>query len=354
MIAAEGVLTVNDLARRRRLGRSAVSVSALGFGGNALSNLYAAVDEAEAFAAVEAAYAGGVRYFDTAPLYGHGLGEHRLGRALRGVDRASFVLSTKVGRLLRPHGAVAPPKPSARLGGIFVDELPFSPVFDYSAAGVVRSIEDSLQRLGLNRIDVALVHDIDRWTHGDAYDERLTQVRDAALPALAQLKADGVIGAIGIGVNEVDACLRLADHPAVDCLMLAGRYTLLERDAAAALFARCLERDITVLAAAPFNSDILATGATADARYNYLPPPSDIIERVRALERVCANYNVPLAAAALQFPLRHPAVGSVVAGCRTGAEAKGSIALVCTPIPAAFWAALDALDADVPLVQVAR
>ncbi len=335
---------MNDLGQRRRLGRSSVTVTPLGFGGNALSNLYAAVDEAQAVNAAVAAYNGGVRYFDTAPLYGYGLGEHRMGRALRGFARDSFALSTKVGRLLRPHGLVPPARLTPRQGGIFVDELPFTPVFDYSAAGVRRSIEDSLQRLGTNRLDVVFVHDIDRWTHGATYEERLAQVRAAALPELQRAKDAGLIGAIGAGVNEIEACVRLADAPEIDCFMLAGRYTLLERTGSAPLFARCRERGIAVIAAAPFNSGILATGVTPQARYNYLPPPPEIVARVAQLETLCARYAVALPAAALQFPLRHQAVAAVVAGCRSRAESEQIVAFLAEPIPEPFWAAVDALD----------
>jgi len=346
--------TVIELVQRRRLGPSAVSVSPLGFGGNALSNLYTVVDEAQALEAVRASYAGGVRYFDTAPLYGYGLGEHRLGQALRGFPRDSYVLSTKVGRILRPHGPVAPAKLTASQGGIFVDELPFTPVFDYSADGVRRSIEDSLQRLGTNRLDVALIHDIDRWTHGEAYEERLAEVVGAALPALQRCKDEGLIAAIGAGVNEVEACLRLVDNPAVDCFMLAGRYTLLERDGSGELFGRCRARGIAILAAAPFNSGILATGATPNARYNYLPAPPHILARVAALERLCVKHGVTLAAAALQFPLQHPAVASVVAGCRSRSEAEQSLALLAEPIPAEFWFDIEALGATAPAAEAVR
>ncbi len=214
--------------------------------------------------------------------------------------------------MLQPHGRDAPPKLTPREGGIFVDELPFSVVFDYSAAGVRRSIEDSLQRLGTNRLDVALVHDIDRWTHGDRYEERLAQVVREALPQLQLAKSAGVVRAIGIGVNEVEACLRLADQAAIDCFMLAGRHTLLERSGCDELFACCARRGISVIAAAPFNSGILATGATPDARYNYLPAPPDIVNRA-----------------------------GVVVGCRSEAEAREAAALFSQPIPLEFWTAVD-------------
>jgi D-threo-aldose 1-dehydrogenase len=211
-----------------------------------------------------------------------------------------------------------------------------------------------LQRLGTNRIDVALVHDIDRWTHGDAYEDRLAEVIGAALPALQQARDEGVIGAIGIGVNEIDACRRFSDVAGIDCFMLAGRYTLLEREGSAELFAACARRGISILAAAPFNSGILATGATPEARYNYLPAPPEVRARVAVLEGLCAKYGVSLAAAALQFPLREPAVAAVVAGCRSQLEAEQSLALLAQPIPAAFWSELSNCRSDVRIAEAVR
>lgn len=319
-----------------------MTVGPLCFGGNALANLYTVVAETQALDAVVASYERGLRTFDTAPLYGYGLGEHRMGAALRRFPRDSFVLSTKVGRLLQPHGPIAPAKLSVEQGGIFSDELPFTPVFDYRFDGVMRSVADSLQRLGTNRLDVALVHDIDRHTHGAAYDERFADVVNGALPALRRLKDEGVIGAIGAGVNDIDACERLLDSGPLDCVMLAGRHTLLERTGADGLFARCVDRGVAVLAAAPFNSGILATGAVAGARYNYVPAPAAILADVAELEQICRTYDVTLAAAALQFPLRHPAVAGVVAGFRSRAEAERGSALMQQPIPAAFWSAVAA------------
>ena len=187
-----------------------------------------------------------------------------------------------------------------------------------------------------------------------ADEVHISRVTGAALPALQRAKDEGLIAAIGAGVNDVEACLRLADHPAIDCFMLAGRYTLLERAGCAELFARCSEREIGIVAAAPFNSGILASGATADARYNYLPATLEIRERVAQLERVCAAYGVPLAAAALQFPLQTPAVTCVVAGCRSRAEARASLALLAEPIPAAFWAAVRTADTSARPAGAAR
>ncbi len=213
----------------RRVGTSDVAVSPLGFGGNVLGNLYATVEEDAALDTVAAAFESGIRLFDTAPLYGHGLSEHRMGNALRRYPRDAFVLSSKVGRLLKPHGKVPPPKLDPSQGGIFTGELPFQPVFDYTYEGTIRSVEDSLQRLGMNRIDMVLIHDADMWTHGDQYEARLEDVRTGALPALQKLKEDGVIRAYGAGVNQAEACERLMDIGRFDAFLLAGRYTLLEQ-----------------------------------------------------------------------------------------------------------------------------
>ena len=195
----------------RRIGRTALEVSVLGFGGNALGNLYDLVDEAVARDTVTAAWETGVRYFDTAPMYGHGLSERRIGDALRLLPRDELVLSTKVGRLLRPYGKVPPPRPSAKEGGIFTGELPFLPVFDFSYEATIRSFEDSLQRLGLNRIDLLLIHDADEWSQGARYAEALRTVETGALRALERLKGEGTIGAFGAGVNQAEACERLMD-----------------------------------------------------------------------------------------------------------------------------------------------
>jgi D-threo-aldose 1-dehydrogenase len=342
-----------DLAARCPLGDSDVEVAPLGFGGNVLGNLYGALDEAAALDTVVAAHEAGVRYFDTAPLYGHGLSEHRIGQVLRRYERASFVLSSKVGRLLKPHGKVPPPRLPPSQGGIFADELPFQPQFDYGYAGTIRSVEDSPQRLGMNRIDVALIHDADEWTHRERYDERVEEVRRGALPALRHLKDEGVIRAFGAGVNQAEACERLMDVGGFDCFLLAGRYTLLEQGALDGFLPRCTREKVSIILGAPFNSGILATGAIADARYNYLPAPDDVKQRVAAIERSCQRHGVTLAAAALQFPLAHPAVVTVIPGARSRAEAERNAALMSEPIPAAFWSDLqrDGLireDAPVP------
>lgn len=337
---------------RRRIGRTSLEVSVLGFGGNALGNLYAEVDEGEARRAVRTAHQTGVSYFDTAPMYGHGLSERRVGDALRALPRDGFVLSTKVGRLLKPYGRVPPPRPSVKEGGIFTGELPFLPTFDFGYDATMRSFEDSLQRLGLNRVDVLLIHDCDEWSQGARYAEALRTVERGALKALEKLKAEGTIGAFGAGVNQVEACERLMDLGPFDVFMLAGRYTLLEQGGLETFLPRCLREGVSVIAAAPYNSGILATGAVPDARYNYVPAPPEVLQRVARIEAVARAHGVALAAAALQFVLGHPAVVSVIPGGRTPAEVEQNARWASAPIPAAFWTQLKEqglLRADAPV-----
>jgi D-threo-aldose 1-dehydrogenase len=305
----------------------------LGLGGAPLGNLFAPVSDADARALLDAAWAAGCRSFDTAPHYGHGLSERRFGDALRPHPRAAFALSSKVGRLLTPAAAVP------REQHAYVDGLPFVQHWDYSAAGVRRSVEDSLQRLGLARLDVAYVHDCDAATHGPRAEVVLRQVCDEALPALQALKREGLIGAVGLGVNDVQVVLDLLRHAELDALLLAGRYSLLDHTALAALWPACVARGIHVALGGVFNSGLLATGSRggATARFDYAPAAPAWIERTVRIEAVCDAHGVPLRAAALQFPLAHPAVEIVLVGARRAAEWHDAAAMVSRPIPAAFW-----------------
>lgn len=323
----------------------------LALGGAPLGNLYRAVDDATAHGVVAAAWQAGVRYFDTAPHYGHGRSERRMGDALRAHPRDAFVLSTKVGRLLVPRDDA----PRDQHG--YVDTLPFVQRYDYSAAGVRRSLEDSLQRLGLARVDLVFVHDIDPATHGAAFAERFRVLLDSGLPELARLKAEGVIGAYGLGVNEVGICLRTLARADLDVLLLAGRYTLVDQEALDALLPECLRRDVAVVLGGPFNSGILATGASSPDRrlatFNYAPASGEVMARVAAIERVCDAHGVPLPAAALQLPRAHPAIACVLCGARTAEEIRADVAFMRMPIPPAFWrdlvsAGLLRPDAPVP------
>ncbi len=309
--------------------------SDLGLGGAPLGNLFAAIADDDAIALVRHAFDRGVRYFDTAPHYGSGLSEHRFGAALREVRRDDFVLSTKVGRLLSPD----PGAPRDQHG--YVDVLPFVQRYDYSFDGTLRSLEDSLQRLGLARIDHVFIHDVARDAHGDAQPQRFREAMDGAVPALARLKAEGAIAGYGLGVNEWQVCADALAHADLDVLLLAGRYTLLDQTALPGLLPLCVERGTRVVVGGPFNSGILATGTRpADGRtvhFNYAPAPPEVIAQVSKIEALCAAHGVPLKAAALQFPRAHPAVACVLAGARTTSELDENLTLAVHPIPEAFW-----------------
>ncbi len=309
----------------------------LGLGGAPLGNLYSAVSDDDARALVDAAWATGCRSFDTAPHYGHGLSERRLGDALRRHLRDAFVLSSKVGRVLLPDASA----PRAQHG--YVDMLPFRQAWDFSAAGTRRSVEDSLQRLGLSRLDVAYVHDPDAATHGARAPAVLRQVIDETLPALRQLKQEGLVRAIGLGTNDVAVVLQVLQASDLDVLMLAGRYSLLDHSALPELLPQCQARGVRVALGGVFNSGILATGTRAgQATFNYAPAAREWLERTAQIEAVCQAHGVPLRAAALQFPLAHPAVDTVMLGARSVAEWTDAQAMLQHPIAPGFWTALRA------------
>jgi D-threo-aldose 1-dehydrogenase len=322
---------------RRELGRTGLEVSVLGFGGAGLGNLYRELAEDDAIAAVHESFASGVRYFDTAPFYGFGLSELRVGKALRGAQPPP-VISTKVGRKLVPTG----PQDAAVGREGYFSARPFAPVFDYGYESVMRSHAESLERLGVARVDILLCHDIGRLTHGDAHATRISEFITGGYRAMHELRAAGTVRAIGLGVNETEVCVELLQHCDLDCILLAGRYTLLEQPAIAELLPLCSARGVSIICGGPFNSGILAAGSRGAARahYNYAAPPAAVLERVQKLEALCEEFSVPLQAAALQFPLGHPSVASVVAGCANGAEARNCAAMFAKPIPQAFWQSL--------------
>jgi len=305
----------------------------LGLGGAPLGNLFAPVTEAEARAVLDAAWAGGCRSFDTAPHYGNGLSERRIGDALRAHPRDAFVLASKVGRLLSPDAA------AARAQHGYVDVLPFTQRWDYGAAGVRRSVEDSLQRLGMARLDVVYVHDCDAATHGAAAAAVRRRVIDEALPALQQMKREGLVRAVGLGVNDVAIVLDVLREAEIDALMLAGRYSLLDHGALPQLLPQCLDRGVRIALGGVFNSGLLAAGTRggAVARFDYAAAAGPWIERTARIEAVCEAHGVPLRAAALQFPLAHPAIEAVMVGARRAAEWHDALAMVGHPIAAAFW-----------------
>ncbi|MDO8344877.1 MAG: aldo/keto reductase [Cellvibrio sp.] len=324
----------------RGFGRSAVPMSLLGFGAAPIGNLYQPLTDAQASAAVASALAAGIRYFDTAPHYGFGLSETRLGAALAQVSATDTVIvSTKVGRLLVPSTSNA----SVRHG--FADAPLLEPQFDYSYDGVMRSFEASLQRLQREHIDILLAHDLGPLTHGADHPARFREFMDGGYRAMSELKAGGQVTAIGLGTNEWQICEAALKHGDFDGFLLAGRYTLLEQSACESFLPLCARRGASVILGGPFNSGILATGVkSADIAsgkmplyYNYEPAPQAIIDRVAQLETVCEEFAVPLAAAALQFPAAHPQICSVLAGLASDAQVQQSLAWMNTPIPDELW-----------------
>jgi D-threo-aldose 1-dehydrogenase len=317
------------------LGRSRVSVSRFGFGSAPLGGLLRETREGDAIEAVRAALAKGIKYFDVAPQYGGGMAEERLGQALKAVPRTSFTLSTKVGKVVRrvPEGTL-----SSRG---FVGAPPHEISYDYSYDGVLRSFEGSLKRLGVDRIDILLIHDVNRKYHGQAVMQRFEEAKDGASKALLRLREERVIDAFGPALNEIDVALRFAREVDIDCIMLPQRYTPIDNSAAAELLPLCQQRKIGVLVAAPFDSGILATGAIAGATYNYQPATPDILAKVKSIEVLCSEFNVPLQAIALQYALRHSAVTGVVAGMRSAKEVEQNIALLQHAVPPDLWRALD-------------
>ena len=320
--------------RKKKFGRNELEVTAFSFGTAPIGNFLRVMPESESEAMFETAWDAGVRYYDTAPYYGHGLSELRTGHSLRWKDRDDYVLSTKVGRILRPAQradvSFAP----------WVDGAPFALEFDYSYDGTMRAFEDSLQRLGLERIDICFIHDIDVFTRGDEQPAVFALAMDGCWKALEKLRREGSVKAIGVGVNEWQVCLNALKLRDFDCFLLAGRYTLLEQDALDEFLPLCEKRGAAVVVGGGFNSGILATGAKPGAKYNYSPAPPHILDKVTKIEAVCAEYSVPLPAAALQFVTAHPAIASFIAGTRTVDQLKQNLQWFDLPIPSALWADL--------------
>ena len=323
-------------AARRPLGRTGIEVTAMGLGAAPLAHRAEIVPDADAHGAIATAYAGGARLFDVAPFYGYGAGEHRVGHVLRNHPRDSYVLSTKVGRLLRPR-----PKEEVDKS-IWVDTLAFQPVFDYGYDATLRSLDDSLQRLGVDRVDILHIHDVDHGSHGsmEAAEAAFRQAVEGAWPALRRLRDEGVIKAVGCGLNFASWAMRFLEVADLDCLMLAGRYTLLEQDVLDDLFPLCAERGVGLMLGGVFNSGILATGPVEGTWFHYAPAPPEVLERVARMQAVCARHGVPLAAAAVQFPLGHPAVASVVPGAISPREVAENLQAMAVAIPGDLWAEL--------------
>ncbi len=312
--------------------------SALGLGCASLGNLYRAVSDQDSRTVVDAAWAAGMRYFDTAPFYGFGLSERRVGDALRTRPRAEYVLSTKVRRILDPDDS--PDLAAVRMG--FTSPMPFRPRYDYSYDGIMRSHEASLQRLGLARIDILLVHDIGRMTHGADNDRHFRTLAEGGYRALDELRAAGDITAVGLGVNEWEVCEEAMKIGRFDSFLLAGRYTLLEQEPVEQFFPLCQAYGASIILGGAYNSGILATGTQGggEIHYNYAPAPPDVIAHTRRIEDIADAHGVTLAAAALQFPLAHPVVRSVIPGIGDARRVGQTMALFEEKIPAAFWADL--------------
>jgi D-threo-aldose 1-dehydrogenase len=331
---------------KTKLGRE-IKFSELGFGSAPLGNMHRVISEEECRATIQAVLDSGVSYFDTAPFYGHGLSEIRLGKILREQQRESFQLSSKIGRLLEP--CIKNEDDS----GIFIDVPKVNIKFDYSYDGVMQSLEDSYKRLGMDSIDIVYIHDVDIFTHGsvEASEIRIQEVMAGGYRALDELRKSGTIKAFGAGVNNWETCQRLTDLGHFDCFLLAGRYTLLEQEALNSFLPICERDGIGIILGGPYNSGILATGPKPGAKYNYKEAPQDILDRVAAIDKVCQSHNVSLANAALRFPLCHSSVVSVIPGGKSVEEVKRNRAMMDTKIPDSLWSDLkseDLLHPDAP------
>ena len=313
---------------KRRIGRTALEVTTLGLGTATLGGSRVQISWQERDAIVRTAWDAGVRYFDTAPFYGVGAAERAVGDALRERRRGDWVLSTKVGRLLRPRTAWTDPMEA------WGRPMPFDVVYDYSYDGIMRSFEDSFQRLGLAHIDILLVHDIGAYQHGAAaHPELMRSLRESGYRALEELRRTGAVSAIGLGVNEREVCLEAMGFGDWDAFLLAGRYTLLEQAPLDDLLPQCVARGTSIIVGGPLNSGILAGRDT----WNYAAAPADVVARVEAIRAVCDRHGVPLPAAALQFPLAHPAVAAIIPGPRVSSEFTENLELLRRKIPAALW-----------------
>jgi D-threo-aldose 1-dehydrogenase len=325
--------------QKNRVGRTSLEITQFGVGGTGFGNIYSAIEDEQANATIKAAIQAGLNYFDTAPLYGFGLSEQRLGQGLAHYRREGYVISTKVGWSLVPLAAGQEDE------SLFDRALPYRQVMDYSRAAILRSIDESLERLQTDRIDILLMHDPDEGitTHvgRDPYEvSHFVQAMQEAYPILDEMRRQGVVKAIGLGMNQWQMLWDFAHAGDFDCFLLAGRYTLLEQAPLKRFLPLCVEKGISIIIGGPYNSGILATGAKEGAYYNYMPAPPPILDRVRQIEAVCARHNVALQSAALQFPLAHPAVAAIIPGARSAAELQANLDYFRQDIPADFWAEL--------------
>jgi len=320
----------------RKISDTDIAVTCFGFGGASMGNMYTEARDDEALKAIRSAYEAKVRYFDTAPMYGFGKSERLYGKVLKDQPRDSFVLSSKVGRLIM----AGKPTPQPEDKGFEIDEdtcfveidNAYS-MFDYSRDGVLRSLEESRKRLGIDKIDIVYIHDPD-------VNDSFKQALEEAYPTLADLKSQGIIGAIGAGMNQAEMLCDFAKNADFDCFLLAGRYTLLDQIALKELLPLCQQKNISIIIGGAYNSGILATGAIEGAHYDYAPAPPEIMEKTRKIETVCTRFNIPMKAAALQFPFGHPTVVANIPGVKTKDRFEENLSLFAHPVPAEFWAAL--------------
>lgn len=337
-------MTTITAATRRAVGQTGLTVTALGIGTAPLGGLYADVPLAQALDVLDAAWERGIRYFDTAPMYGLTRSEHLTGHVLR-EKTEDFVVSTKVGRLMtneRPGRNLPPEPPKNPLDPGFHNALPFREVFDYTYDAIMRSYDDSQQRLGMRKIDLLYIHDIGRVTHGALHDHHWSQLtRGGGFRALQDLKAARAIAGFGLGVNEWEVIRDALDETDLDCCMLAGRYSLLDRDAGEVFLPLAQKRGVALVLAGVYNSGILAAPPGGRRKFNYADASPATIAQVEALRDVCSDYRVPLAAAAIRFPIRHPAVTCVVIGAKTRTQLEQNIAWFDTDLPDSLWADLD-------------
>lgn len=321
--------------QKNKFGRVDLEVTAMGYGAAPIGNFLRPIDEETSWKMINNAYDAGLNYFDTAPMYGHGLSEARVGEALRWRERDSFIVSSKVGRILKPA-----PRNEIDFTP-WVNALPFEVEFDYSYDGTMRSYEDSMQRLGIERYEIAFIHDIDVFTHGETAQKiHFETAMNGAYKALLRLREEGILKAIGVGVNEWQVCRDALKRGDFDCFLLAGRYTLLEQDALDEFLPLCQKREAAVVLGGGYNSGILATGAVEGAKYNYSPAPETIMAKVRKIEEVCRDHKITLAAAALQFVLAHPAIPTVIPGTRSVEQLQNNLNLIEEAIPSDFWQSL--------------
>ena len=337
---------MSKIPTRHTIGNTGLPATLLGAGSAPLGNMFTPIEEEDVFACLETAWEGGMRVFDTAPFYGYGLAERRLGDFLRSKPRDEYILCTKVGRLLKPRKNARP------TDNFFLSILPFNPVYDYSYDGTMRSYEDSLQRMGLDRFDIMLIHDVGVAEHGDRQPEVFKEAMNGSAKALAKLKEEGEIGAIGLGTNEWEVAEAALDEIELDTTLLAGRYTLLEQEAANTYLPKCQERKVNVILGGVFNSGLLVSNDIANAMWNYELAPRELVDRTYQLKSICDRHAIRLASAALQFAMAHPAVASVVVGLRNSKESEDSINWTNAELPCGLWADLKdegLIPADAPV-----